>query len=96
VNFTNPNSVAIPHRISVLQLSAIVVGLAATLGIGIVAANHSDVRPLDETGIECGNLARIVAQRSQSMLDSDVFRKTVRQSYQVCMSDPAAFRRIVR
>ena len=95
VNFTNPDSVAIPHRISVLQLSTVVVGLAATLGIGIVAG-RPDFRYMNDTEAECGNLSRVVARHSQSMLDGEMFRKTARQAYQVCVSDPAAFRRIVR
>jgi hypothetical protein len=45
---------------------------------------------------ECAALARSVAGRSHSILDSARYRATERQAYGVCLSDPPAFRRIVR
>jgi predicted trehalose synthase len=41
-------------------------------------------------------VARSVANRAHSMLDGTRFRATQRQAYGICVSDPAAFRRIVR
>ena len=40
-------------------------------------------------------LARVVAGRAHSMFDSERYRATERQAYDVCRTDPVAFRRIV-
>jgi hypothetical protein len=45
---------------------------------------------------ECASEARIVAGRGHSILDGQAFRRATEQAYQICMKDPAAFRRIVR
>jgi hypothetical protein len=41
-------------------------------------------------------LARIVAGREHTMLDSRRFRDTERQAYHVCVQDPAVFRKLIR
>jgi len=45
---------------------------------------------------ECGSAARIVANRSHTMLETAAFRQVRDQAYRVCLADPAAFRRILR
>ena len=45
---------------------------------------------------ECASLARAVANRNHSMMEGAAARATVNQAYQICMSDPAAFRRMLR
>jgi hypothetical protein len=74
-------------RIGVLFVAAL-----STVGIiGISAAMGKA-----ESSPECAQLARIVAGREHSMLDSRRFRNTERQAYSACARDPAAFRKLIR
>jgi hypothetical protein len=50
----------------------------------------------DPESLECASLARAVANRNHSMMEGTAARATVNQAYQICMTDPAAFRRILR
>ena len=74
--------------------------VAASLTIGLLVAaisRHSAaVGTASVVEAECQELSRIVARHSESMLESARFRDTAGRAYQVCLSDPAAFRRIVR
>ncbi len=67
------------------------IGLSSVAIVGISAAiGKADRSP------ECVQLARIVAGREHSMLDSRRFRDTERQAYGVCARDPVAFRKLIR
>lgn len=68
-----------------------VTALLALAMIGITAARGKALR-----SPECAQLARIVASRAHSLLDSQRFRKTELQAYSVCARDPAAFRKLIR
>ena len=48
-----------------------------------------------EVNPKCVALARVVAGRAHSMFDDERYRATERQAYDVCRTDPVAFRRIV-
>jgi len=74
------------------QATAVVgLGLLVLATIGISAATGKAERLP-----ECVQLARIVAGREHTMLDSQRFRATERQAYGVCAQDPAAFRKLIR
>lgn len=45
---------------------------------------------------ECADLAWRVANRSHSILESEAFRQTQGQAFRTCLSDPSAFRHMVR
>lgn len=81
-------------RNGVVLVSAMLTLIALYWLIGAESAKASAGRT--ETDPECASLARVVAGRSHSILDGDRYRATERQAYAVCVSDPAAFRRIVR
>jgi len=66
-------------------------GLFALATIGITAAAGKT-----ERSTECAQLARIVAGHGRTMLDGRRIPPTERQAYNVCVQDPAAFRRLVR
>lgn len=66
-------------------------GLFALATIGITAATGKP-----ERSPECAQLARIVAGHGRTMLDGRRFGAMERQAYNVCVQDPAAFRRLVR
>jgi hypothetical protein len=66
-------------------------GLFVLATIGITAASGKP-----ERSPECVQLARIVAGREHTMLDSRRFRDTERQAYHVCVQDPAVFRKLIR
>jgi hypothetical protein len=70
-------------------LIAIGVSVAATIGISAATgkAEHSP---------ECVQLARIVAGRQHSMLDSQRFRDTEQKAYDLCVAEPAVFRKLIR
>lgn len=74
------------------QATAVVaVGFLVLATIGISAATGKA-----ERSPECAQLARIVAGREHTMLDSQRFRETELQAYGVCARDPAAFRKLIR
>jgi hypothetical protein len=74
------------------QASAVVgLGMLVLATIGISAAMGKAERLP-----ECVQLARIVAGREHTMLDSRRFVETERQAYGVCAQDPAAFRKLIR
>lgn len=66
-------------------------GAMVVATIGISAATGKV-----ERSPECAHLARLVAGREHSMLDSQRFRETEQQAYGVCARDPAAFRKLIR
>lgn len=66
-------------------------GLFVLATIGITAATGQP-----ERSPECVQLARIVAGHGHSMLEGQRFGAMERQAYNVCVQDPAAFRRLVR
>lgn len=66
-------------------------GLLTMATIGISAATG-----IAERSPECVQLARVVAGREHTMLDSRRFRETEKQAYSVCARDPAAFRKLIR
>lgn len=76
------------HRrtIGVAALGAFVLAI-----IGITAASGAP-----ERSPECVQLARLVAGREHTMLDGQRFRDTERQAYNVCVQDPAVFRKLIR
>jgi len=74
------------------QATAVVaLGMLVLATIGISAATGKAERLP-----ECVQLARIVAGREHTMLDSRRFVETERQAYGVCAQDPAAFRKLIR
>lgn len=74
------------------QATAVVaLGMLVLATIGISAATGKA-----ERSPECVQLARIVAGREHTMLDSRRFVETERQAYSVCARDPAAFRKLIR
>jgi hypothetical protein len=75
---------------------SILVGGLILLGVAALVASLPAADAHVRASSECANLSRIVAGRSHSMLDGRVFRSTEQQAYRTCVSDPAAFRRIVR
>lgn len=75
-------------------LAAAVAG--AVVYLAAMGAGRASIGGQWEPNPECASLARAVANRAHSMLDGARFRATERQAYGVCVSDPAAFRRIVR
>ena len=72
-------------------MAMVAVGLLVMVTIGISAATGKA-----ERSPECVQLARIVAGREHTMLDSRRFRETEQQAYGVCARDPAAFRKLIR
>ena len=73
---------------------AVATGLIALAGLWssgapVVAGAGREVNP------KCVALARVAAGRAHSMFDSERYRATERQAYEVCRADPVAFRRIV-
>jgi hypothetical protein len=76
-------------RHHVWVLTTMVVMVAATIGISAATGKV-------ERSPECEHLARLVAGREHSMLDSQRFRETEQQAYGVCARDPAAFRKLIR
>jgi len=73
---------------------AVATGLIALAGLWnsgapVVAGAGREVNP------KCIALARAVAGRAHSLLDSERYRATERQAYDVCRADPVAFRHIV-
>ena len=58
--------------------------------VGVATSEAREVNP------KCAALARVVAGRTHSILDSERYRATERQAYDVCAADSVAFRRIVR
>jgi hypothetical protein len=66
-------------------------GLFVVAMIGISAATGKA-----EHSPECAQLARIVAAREHSMLDSQRFRDTEGRAYSLCVVEPAAFRKLIR
>lgn len=66
-------------------------GVMVITTIGISAATGSV-----ERSPECAHLARLVAGREHSLLESRRFRETERQAYGACARDPAAFRKLIR
>jgi hypothetical protein len=85
-----PHLWVLPISLAVLAAAA----LAAGLGSGHADSNLRAAAPIADA--DCAQLARAVAHRSQSILEPDKFRRTAEQAYGICLSDPAAFRRIVR
>lgn len=71
-------------------LVTVLLGTVLIVGIGVSGATTREASP------ECALLARSVAGRTHAMLDGARFRATERQAYAICVSDPAAFHRIVR
>jgi hypothetical protein len=68
-----------------------------TMGIMVVATiGISAATGKVERSPECAHLARLVAGREHSILDSQRFRETEQQAYGVCARDPAAFRKLIR
>ncbi|MBI4999006.1 MAG: hypothetical protein HZC22_19310 [Rhodocyclales bacterium] len=67
------------------------IGMLALATIGLSAANGKA-----ERSPECVQLARIVAGREHTMLESRRFVETERQAYSICAQDPAAFRKLIR
>jgi capsule polysaccharide export protein KpsC/LpsZ len=63
--------------------------LLATIGLS-AATGKAERSP------ECAQLARIVAGREHTMLDSQRFVETEQQAYGVCAQDPATFRKLIR
>jgi hypothetical protein len=70
-------------------LLAIALSTVALIGIS-AAIGKAERLP------ECAQLARIVAGREHSMLDSRRFLDTEQQAYSACARDPAAFRKLIR
>lgn len=94
-----PRPTARPLRHGWLRDGAVLASAVLTLFavywlIGTESAKASAGRT--ETDPVCASLARVVAGRAHSILESDRYRATERQAYAVCIGDPAAFRRIVR
>ena len=79
----------VTERYHVWVLTTMVFMVIATIGI---SAATGEV----ERSPECAHLARLVASREHSMLDSQRFRDTEQQAYGVCARDPAAFRKLIR
>lgn len=74
------------------QAAAVVgLGMLALATIGISAATGKA-----ERSPECVQLARIVAGREHTMLESRRFVETERQAHSICAQDPAAFRKLIR
>ena len=78
------------------------VGTAVALvGSGVLVDRNASPGSRGDLSIgmttECASIARIVAGRNNhAILDGRPTRDMVRQIYEVCMSDPAALRRMVR
>ncbi len=66
-------------------------GLLVVTTIGISAATGKGTH-----SPECVQLARIVASREHSMLDSQRFRDTEEKAYSLCVVEPAVFRKLIR
>jgi hypothetical protein len=60
-------------------------------GVALLALDRHAADP-----VECGNAARIVANRSHAMFETATFLQVRDQAYRICLADPAAFRRILR
>lgn len=75
---------------------AVLVGTGALLTGISLAWLYAEPINQASASVECGSLSRIVARRNQSMLDGASFRTVADHAYSVCLSDPAAFRRLVR
>ncbi len=74
------------------QATAVVgIGMLVLATIGISAAAGKA-----ERSPECVQLARIVAGREHTLLESRRFVETERQADSICAQDPAAFRKLIR
>lgn len=71
-------------------------GLVLVAAVTVAMIGISAAIGKAERSPECVQLARIVAGREHSMLDSQRFRDTEQQAYRVCTQDPAAFRKLIR
>ena len=96
MNSTNVTSHQGPPSQSASSLPILGGGLIVLLCVGAIAASQQTADAPSRFAAECEGLSRIVAGRSHSMLEGAAFRNTARQAYAACVSDPAAFRRIVR
>ena len=79
-----------------LPPTLIAAGLVIVLLVAATTRHSSAAGGSSAVEAECQELSRIVARRSESMLESTRFRETAKRAYQVCLSDRAAFRHIVR
>lgn len=76
------------HR-HVIGVTGLVLFVLATIGITAAAGKP-------ERSPECAQLARIISGHGRTMLDGRRIPPTERQAYNVCVQDPAAFRRLLR
>lgn len=81
-----------PHTVRSILVGSVIV----LLSLSAIAATHYVTESSVPPTAECASLARTVASRNHSMLEGRATRDTVQHAYQVCLNDPAAFRRIVR
>jgi hypothetical protein len=75
-----------------LRIGVLLTAILSALGIIGISAAIGKAEPSPD----CAQLARIVAGREHSMLDSRRFHNTERQAYSVCARDPASFRKMLR
>lgn len=71
-------------------------GFIVLFGVGVMSTGQTGMKDSRQESAECANAARIVAGRTHSMLEGRAFRTAADQVYRICVSDSAAFRRIVR
>ena len=83
---------------AIRYLVIIIGGTLAGFGLSAIARHTtSDQDRVVAEAAECAHLTRIVTRRDNSMLSGKAaYHATENRIYRVCLSDPAAFKRLVR